>query len=206
MADDFSNIIRLTKTHIIPAAVTIARAFQDYPVSVFFIPDAEKRRKQQPISFRRTLRAAIAVGEVYATSPKMEGVAVWFPADVKRPSWWQRLISGELITSLFTNRKTRSRKVAFSRYSSEVRKRVVPGRHWYLQILAVDPDYQGKSYSSRLIKLMLARADSEGIPCFLETQLAKNVGLYKHFGFRVAEEGMIPETNIHSWAMVRDGK
>jgi GNAT superfamily N-acetyltransferase len=206
MADDFDNLRRVTGALVKPAAVTVARAFQDYPVSVFFMPDAEKRRKRQPIVFRRPIRSAIATGEVYATSPKMEGVAVWFPSDARHGSSWQRLVSGELFASWFVSKKLVARKMAFSRYSSDVKKRVVPGRHWYLQILAVDPDFQGKGYASRLLRPMLARADREGVPCYLETQLAKNVDLYKHFGFRVAEEGTIPESNVYSWAMVRDGK
>jgi hypothetical protein len=51
---------------------------------------------------------------------------------------------------------------------------------------------------------MLARADRDGLPCFLETQMGKNVGLYEHFGFRVAEAGIIPGSNVKSWAMVRN--
>jgi GNAT superfamily N-acetyltransferase len=206
MKDDFSNIISVTRDNIKPAALTVARAFLDYPVSVFFEPDREKRRKHQPRLFARFLRSAILTGEVYATSPNMEGVAMWFPSDAKPVSWWHRLFSGEMLAPLFTDKKTRERQMAFGHYSSQVKKRVVPGKHWYLQILAVDPDYQGKGFSSRLLRPMLVRADREGIPCFLETQLAKNVELYKHFGFRVAEEGIIPGSNVYSWAMVRDGK
>jgi GNAT superfamily N-acetyltransferase len=70
-------------------------------------------------------------------------------------------------------------------------------------MLGVDPDYQGKGYASQLLRPMLARADKEGIPCYLETQLGKNVALYEHFGFRVAEQGIIPGSNVMSWAMVR---
>jgi GNAT superfamily N-acetyltransferase len=206
MLDETDSIIRLTKVNIKTAAVTLARAFQDYPVSVFFTPDDEKRRKTGPSKFRRILRSTIATGEAYATFPKMEGVALWFPADIKRNSWWQRLTSGELLSALFTDKETKRRQRAFGEYSMKTRKKIVPGKHWYLQILGVDPDYQGKHYASRLLKPMLARADREGVPCFLETQLEKNVTLYQHFGFRVAEEGTIPGSNVYSWAMVRDEK
>jgi GNAT superfamily N-acetyltransferase len=204
--NDLDTIIRLNRENIKPAAITLAKAFQEYPVSVFFMPDAEKRRKTAPANFRRMLRSAIVTGEVYVTSLKMEGVAVWFPSDTRRNSWWQRLSSGELLASLFVSKEKRKRHRAFGEYSVKARKNIVPGKHWYLQMLGVDPDQQGKGFSSRLLKPMLARADREGVPCFLETQLEKNVKLYHHFGFRVAEEGTIPGSNVYSWAMVRDGK
>jgi hypothetical protein len=50
---------------------------------------------------------------------------------------------------------------------------------------------------------MFAHADKEGVPCFLETQAEKNVALYEHFGFRVVEAGLIPGSNVRSWALVR---
>jgi GNAT superfamily N-acetyltransferase len=79
----------------------------------------------------------------------------------------------------------------------------MPERYWYLQILGVDPGCQGQGFSSRLLKPMLERADREGLPVFLETQLKKNVTLYEHFGFKVVEEGKITGGDLYSWAMVR---
>jgi len=83
-------------------------------------------------------------------------------------------------------------------------KRAAPFRHMYLQLLAVDPVHQGEGLSGRLLRPMFQRIDREGLPCFLETQAEKNVAIYRHFGFRVVEAGIVPGSNVHSWAMLRE--
>ena len=206
MADDLNSLLRLTGNQIKPAAEVLERAFRDYPMSAYFMPDEVKRRKKQPAIYRMLVRSGIKYGEVYATSEKLEGVAVWFPPESRRESFWDNLISGQFLTLLLAGREVVKRQRTFAEYAAAVRVRCIPGQHWYLQLLGVDPAYQGQGYSSALLKPMLARAGKEGIPCFLETQAEKNVALYEHFGFRVAEVWVIPGSSIKSWAMVRGNK
>jgi len=202
MTEEPNSLMRLTAAHVKPAAVTAARAFHEYPLVVYFIPDASKRFKKQAVSFEELIQSGIEYGEVYATSSEMEGIAVWFYSDI--PYQRRQPLIRRWYTSLFADKAQIRRQRAFGEYAGAVRKRVVPGKHLYLQLLGVAPAYQGKGYSSRLLKPMLARADREGLPCFLETQAAKNVTLYEHFGFKAAEEGIIPGSDVHSWAMVRE--
>ena len=51
---------------------------------------------------------------------------------------------------------------------------------------------------------MFARIDREHLSCYLETLTEKNVPIYQHFGFKVAEESTIPSTDITIWAMLRE--
>jgi GNAT superfamily N-acetyltransferase len=206
MKNELNDIIQLTKDHVKVAAITIAKAFMEYPVAVFMVPDKAKRTKHKPAVSRQILRVGIATGEVYATSARMEGVAVWIrvAGGVQDKTRWQTI--RQWFSALFADKELHKRQQAFFEYSHAVRARVVPEKYWYLQMLGVDPVYQGQGFSSKLLKPMLARADREGLPCFLETQVAKNVTLYEHFGFRVVEEGVIPGSNVHSWAMVREAK
>jgi GNAT superfamily N-acetyltransferase len=206
MADDLNGLIRITNKNLKQAALSLARAFQDYPESVYFMPDEAKRRKKQPPIYSMFLKEAITHGEVWATSPKMEGVAVWQMVDGKHPGWRRGFSLGWWWLNLFTDKETNQRREAYFKYIIALRMRVTPERYWFLQAIGVDPVYQGQGFSSRLLKPMLARANREGLPCFLETQLEKNVMLYEHFGFRVVEVGTIPESNIHSWAMVREAR
>jgi GNAT superfamily N-acetyltransferase len=206
MTDDLANLLRLTEARIKPAAEVLERAFRDYPMSAYFMPDEAKRRKKQPAIYRMLVRAGIKYGEAYATSAKLEGVALWFSSESRRESFWDNLISGQFLTLWLAGREVVKRQRTFAECAAAVRVRCVPGQHWYLQLLGVDPAYQGQGYSSALLKPMLARADKEGVPCFLETQAEKNVALYEHFGFRVAEVWVIPGSSIKSWAMVRGNK
>jgi len=203
MADDIDGMLRLTKAWIKPAAEMLCKAFRDYPVFTYFYPGEAKRNRMQPAVFRGLVRSGMKHGEVYATSPALEGAAVWFGPDSQHDSRWEYFWSGQFFTMMFTGRETLARQITFSKYASEVRMRSVPKRHWYLQMLGVDPNYQGRGYASKLLKPMLARADREGVPCFLETQAEKNVAFYEHFGFRVVEAGIIPGSDMKSWGMLR---
>jgi GNAT superfamily N-acetyltransferase len=202
--DDLNSLVRITKKNLKPAALSLARAFQDYPESVYFMPDEVTRRKKQPAIYRMWLRESIVHGEVYATSSKMEGVAVWQLADGKHPAWRRGFSFGWWWLNLFTDKETNQRREAYFEYITTRRAQVTPERYWFLQAIGVDPVYQGQGFAGRLLRPMLARAEKDGLPCFLETQLEKNVTLYEHFGFRVVEVGDIPDSNISSWVMVRE--
>jgi GNAT superfamily N-acetyltransferase len=203
MEKETDKLLRLIEKDIVPAAVTLAKAFHEYPLIKWFTPDAERRLKTQPKSFRGTVLSGIQYGEVYATSLKMEGVTIWyFPGEQWVPLK-RKFSLGRWFASLSADKEQMKRLRSFVYYANDIRKRLVPGKHLYLQVLGVDPVFQGQGYSSNLLKPVLARADKEGLPCFLETQAEKNVKLYEHFGFRVAEEGKIPGGNVMSWAMVR---
>src|SRR4030042_3552698 len=97
MADDFNSLFRLTGKHVKSAAEVLGRAFQDYPLSSYFMPEETQRRKKQPVLFRSMVRHSIMHGEVYATSPQLEGVAVWFSSESKRESFWNSLMSGRFL-------------------------------------------------------------------------------------------------------------
>jgi len=75
-----------------------------------------------------------------------------------------------------------------------------------LQVIGVDPQFQGKGYAGKLLEPMLARIDEEGLSCYLETQDEADVRLYEHFGFKVIEKSTIPETNLTNWAMLRNSQ
>jgi ribosomal protein S18 acetylase RimI-like enzyme len=203
MINELHGLIRLNQNDITQAAEVLAKAFQEYPLIAHFIPDASKRLKTQARAFQTLLKDGIKYGEVYATSPKLEAVAVWYwpenpPNPRKRTPFFSRIGA-----SLFSDRERSKKERIFQEYANVVRQRAVPGQHAYLQILGIYPAYQGQGYAGGLLRPMLMRADREGLQCFLETQSAKNVALYEHFGFRVVEVGIIPGSDIKSWAMVR---
>jgi len=203
MADETGNILKLTKADIRPAAETLAKAFEDYPESVYLMPDTEKRHAYQLRMYRTLLKGALTYGEVWATSTKMEGVAVWQRIDGKSPAWGRYSFLRWWWLSLFSDKGTKKRQREYFGYLGEFRARVAPERYWYLQVLGVNPVFQGQGFSSRLLKPMLVRSDGEQLSIYLETQLENNIPYYEHFGFKIAAESPMPGGNIKSWAMVR---
>jgi ribosomal protein S18 acetylase RimI-like enzyme len=57
--------------------------------------------------------------------------------------------------------------------------------HWYLPLIAADPNWIGQGLGTLLMKHALRRCDEEGITAYLESSNSRNVSLYKRHGFRV---------------------
>jgi GNAT superfamily N-acetyltransferase len=72
-----------------------------------------------------------------------------------------------------------------------------------LYSLGVTPTRQGHGIGSALLQPLLARADTEALPCYLETGVARHVGFYERQGFQVVAEGGLPRGGPCLWAMLR---
>ena len=64
----------------------------------------------------------------------------------------------------------------------------------------------GLRLGTALMQRILAKADGDRVPCYLETQKARNVPLYQRHGFVVLEEIDLPEGGPHMWTMRRDAR
>jgi len=203
MTADLNNLVRLKKPQIQPAAEVLTLAFQDYPLYTYFIPDASERKNKLRYLHEYCIRYSVLYGEVYATSPNLEGIAAWLPPRVYM-TLWRKIRSGGFLLMFKLGTGVISRKRYFDHHISSIHKHHAPLPHWYLFYLAVAPMFQGKGYASTLLKPMFTRIDKEHLPCYVETEQERNVSIYQHYGFKVVEEGIIPGTEICLWAMLRE--
>lgn len=88
--------------------------------------------------------------------------------------------------------------------AGEADERVPDEPLWVLDHIGVSPAHQGRGVGRRPVEHGLALADADGIPAFLETGAARNVGYYERFGFRVVLDGDVPDGGPHIWFMRRD--
>ena len=119
-------------------------------------------------------------------------------------SFWGMIRSGLFSLMRKGGRESLERSQRFEGYYTPMWKRHTPFRHWILQFIGVDPVHQGKGYAGTLLESMLARIDEENLPCYLTTSDENNVSLYQHYGFEVIEKGVIPDTEVSVWAMLRE--
>ena len=133
----------------------------------------------------------------------MEGIAIWLPSANYPMTFLRLLRSVPLPVFLGLGWESGQEMKSFGDYIDSVHKRLIPYKHWFLQTIAVDPQFQGKGYAGKLLGPMLTRMDEECLPCYLETIDEANVSLYEHFGFEVVDKSEVPNTNLTNWAMVR---
>ena len=192
MKADFSELVRLNESQIEPAAGTLARAFHDYPVFTYVFPDSSERGKELPLLLQSFVHYGIMHGEVYATSRNLEGITVWLP-----PGY-----PGGFSIAPDVGKDALDRMAYWGSQVYPVRKRHVPYDHWFLEFIGVIPEHQGKGNSSILLNPMLARIEQQHLPCYLDTELEKNVAIYQRYGFRVVEDMEVPGTGVRSWGML----
>ena len=202
--DNGDGPVRLTKEHAKPAAEVMARAFFDDTLSRYFYPDETERREKQTNDFLNSVRYGLLYGEVYATSRKLEGVALWLRSERVHRTPWRTLRSEGLPALLRSRKKETSAQGDYREYTTAIYRRCATMPHMHLQILAVDPVYQGKGYGVMLLDAMFKRLDKEGKPCFLLTQNETNVTFYEHRGFKVVERSEFPRNNVITWYMLRE--
>jgi len=202
---DSHSFVCLTKTEIKPAADVLSRAFHNYPLFANFIPATSKRAFLLSDLFQFLIRYSVLHGEVYATSPRLEGIAVCFPSEKAKMTLWKmvRIRGFTLIYDYFRAAKLISRLLSYNEYASKLHNRHAHCPHWHLFLIGVDPVFQGRGYASALIKPIISQLDRERLPCYLETQDEENIPIYQHYGFKVVEVGTVPGTGLNHWAMLR---
>ena len=206
MSTDLKNLLQLNESNIKPAAEVLALAFQNYPLLQYGFPGELEREKMASYFFQYFLSYCVRYGEVYATSPNLEGIAVWIPSTNYPVTFWRLLHSVPplIIFGLGMHRGFKMRRLG--EYLDTVHKRLTPFKHWFLQTIGIAPQFQGKGYAGKLLRPMLSKIDEEGLPCYLETLDEQNVSLYEHFGFKIVDKSNVPETSLTNWAMLREAQ
>ena len=80
---------------------------------------------------------------------------------------------------------------------------VVDDDAWYLSIVAVAPEAQGRGLGARLLEPTLAEADAANAICYLETFNPRSSRFYERLGFVTRAEFAEPTTRARYAVMVR---
>jgi ribosomal protein S18 acetylase RimI-like enzyme len=194
---------RLTHAELKPASAVLARALQDDPLFGRLIPDDERRKTIMPKVLSCLVREGLLCGEVFATSPAMEGVAVWHRPNVAGSTFAGLFRAGFAKIPFVCGLKLSYRLHMCHKHLDGLRSRYAPLPHWNLQLLGVEPSQQKRGHGQGLLKPMLARFDRDQTACCLDTENSVNVAFYERYGFRVVETSVVPTTDVDYWFMVR---
>ena len=184
------------------AGEVLARAFHDDPHWTWVFPSEARRAQVMPWFMAALAKYCSRHGEAYTTTGKIEGAALWL-APGYRESVVQMMLSGLAPVPLKFGLAAFRRLMRSQGHYERLHKRDVPPRHWYLPTLGVDPPRQGQGIGGTLLRPVLARADAEGLWCYLETEKEKNLPFYQSHGFEVAAEGDLPGDGPRFWTMRR---
>ena len=186
-------------------AEVAADAYRDYPLHNWFTKgkyDAKASRLIMEISLKTMTEDAV----IYADSEEMNGFAVWLPFGFTGSRTGPFLMNGGLRLILHSGLGIIGRLLTYETYAMNLKKAFTDHYDWYLYNLSIKKEAQGKGIASKLMRPMMQFCDDEKMVAYLETNKETNVGLYRHYGFDLMKEEIIPKTSVTHYAMVRHPK
>ena len=186
-------------------AEVAADAYRDYPLHNWFTKgkyDAVSSRLIMEISLKTMTEDAL----IYADSEEINGFAVWLPFGFTGSKTLPFLFNGGLKLIFHSGLGIISRLLTYESYAMNLKKKFTDNYDWYLYNLSIKKEAQGQGLASKLMRPMLGFCDDERMVAYLETNKEANVGLYKHYGFDLMKEELIPKTPVTHYSMVRHPK
>lgn len=197
-------VAALERAQVAEAAGALARAFADDPAFTSLWPDRVPRARALERLMAVPLAHAVRQGHVDAlvVEGALAGVAAWLP-----PGRYP-LGTGEQLRAM-----PRLLGVAgaaprafprLGRFGANIDAAFPADRPWYLAVVGVVPEAQGRGLGTRLLRPGLDRCDAAGGDCYLETDTAAAARLYTRLGFATLEAGaqLLPDGPTH-WRMRR---
>jgi len=180
----------------------LARAFFDDPMTMYIMPDENKRRRALPWFFQKAAQVSHRYGEPFTTAGKVDGAALWLPPGKSILTLPQMARVGMLAAPFKFGLPTFMKFMSVMNHLEHLHKRDVPPEHWYLFVLGVEPDRQGQGVGGKMIAPILERADKDRLPCYLETMKERNVTFYQKHGFEVIVDDQFKDGPRY-WTMKR---
>ena len=197
------EIVPLDRTHMSRARTLMAEAFLEEPGAVATIRKGpEKRLPILKAHFGAEAGAALPQGlsRCALLDEKVAGIMIVTAPGGKTVSTLdmarlalQALFSGNLgmlwrgIKSSFEDNRHRPKEP-----------------NYYLEVIAVDPKFQGRGVGGAMLSHLIDTADAEGLPIYVSTTDPKTMPLYRKYGFHTISE--TNELKIPNYHMVRKPK
>jgi len=196
-----AGAIRKASAGDIPClADSLARAFHDDPGWSHLLPEPGDRTERLRLFFQTELHEiAIPLGLVWTTD-EVVGAAIWTPPGAWRVPVWKTLREVPPMVRVFKGRLPLALR---SRLRMEGRHPRRPA-HWYLAVMGVAPEWQGRGLGTALMRPALETLDADTVPAYLESSTPRSRALYQRSGFAVTGEFNLPSDGPPIWQMWRD--
>ena len=184
-------------------ATVAARAYENYPLHNWFSKgtyDFEVTKLIMKITLYSMKNDAV----IYADSEKLNGFIVWLPPGFSGSKAIPFFKNGGLKLIAHSGLGIVLKLLKYETYAMKLKKKYTSNEDWYVYNLTVDKEVQNNGVATKLIKVMIQYCKKENKVIYLETNKEENVAIYEHFGFKVAQEGVIPGTEVKHFAMINE--
>lgn len=161
------------------AVAAIVAAFLTDPLARFAWPSPHDHLRAMPLAAHEFAGRSFEHGTAYV-SADFCGTALWLPPGVHP--------NGEALERVFRD-TAKPEHLDDLLATFETMEQWHPDEpHWYLPIVGVEPNAQGKGLGAELMRHAVARCDQEKALAYLESSNPRNISLYLRHGFEVMGE------------------
>lgn len=183
----FDEVCRLGLDRLEPVAQTIAVAFAADPVWNWLLGQPGASDGEGGLALARALVADTSPADETHGFRHHGAVALWrAPHDPDRPAAWKADRAAPFLRAFAE--WAGDRLGVIGEFSAALIAARPAEPHWYLSILATEPERQGQGLGSRLLSVMVDRSDRTGVPIYLESSNPRNHALYHRHGFVDGDE------------------
>ena len=190
------SVRSLAKPDVEALAPLLKHAFAADPELRWVIPDATDWERISGPWFRMNLLEALYQGQGF-TDDQTRGVSLWEAPGASR-SLLSRLINLCRMALMFRGNLSRAIQI---QAAVDCYRPATP--YWYLTYIATHPRHQGTGIGGALLAPMLATADDQRCPVFLECSNERNIGFYREHGFEIVASVTLPGGPT-IWPMLRE--
>jgi GNAT superfamily N-acetyltransferase len=189
-----------------PACAAAVSALEGDPfyrcLTAEFGADDAQRRAALAAYFDYSIRQGMRIGRVVRPETADTGVAVWVLPQSDEVQERERSQKRACLRGILGEVGCES-YARIVEYMSARALTVVGRDSWYLSIVAVTPQAQGRGLGARLLAPTLAEADAATAVCYLETFSPASRHFYQRLGFVTRAEFNEPATGAEYAVMVR---
>jgi ribosomal protein S18 acetylase RimI-like enzyme len=158
------------------AISTIVLGFAADPMTRWVWPDSSEYLRMMPRFVKAFGGRAFEHGTAYITEG-VRAAALWLPPGVEPDEAAMGAVMEETLRPEIAEDVGAVMKGMAEHHPHEP--------HWYLPLIAADPNWIGQGLGALLMKHALRRCDEEGIAAYLESTNPRNISLYERYGFRI---------------------
>ena len=180
----------------------LADAFAEDPVFAWLIPPHVRGREGRMRTFFTSMsRGYLRQGKPCYLTGDASAAALW-----AAPGAWAMTLS-QVILEAAPNGLAFGRRLFRALRTQQQIEHLHAGQsapHWYLGYLGTRRDRQGQGLGTQMLREVLAGADTDGVPAYLESSNERNLPLYERSGFRVVGELQALGYGPTLWRMWRE--
>jgi GNAT superfamily N-acetyltransferase len=184
---------------VLRLAGVLADAFIHDPVYTWMLPGSLRLKSRLRAMFTAEMEQyVLPIGGIVWTTSGLDGAVCELP-----PGAWEMPKSLTGKEALQWLRATGTRVVLALRVQRAMEERHLREPHFYVRIVGVRTARQGQGVGTALMQPTLQRADSAGLPTYIEASSQRSAALYERLGFAHMDVLELPEGGPPLWLMRR---